>query len=235
MNSKLIIRDALNQYKENELIFASKLYKYKIYVNMNEATYYKSLERMSHTGELAKAAKGIYYKPQYSKYGMIPLSEKQIIKGFTENNTGMVIGYKMYNQFHLTTQVSKKVQVLSSVPDGFTKTVKNVNIKQGLLEYTDEVKYIIYGLEVLQNYNKIQDLNYKAFIDFSKEVAQHYKNETFEAVISKISYKKSTISFLREILNYYHISNNLEQYLSSLSSYKHPKMEDIYEIARISR
>ena len=27
MNSKLIIRDALNQYKENELIFASKLYK----------------------------------------------------------------------------------------------------------------------------------------------------------------------------------------------------------------
>ena len=42
-----------------------------------------------------------------------------------------------------------------------------------------------------------------------------------------------TISFLREILNYHKVENNLDEYLSSLSEYKHPKMEELYEAARI--
>ena len=40
---------------------------------------------------------------------------------------------------------------------------------------------------------------------------------------------------MREVLNYYGVENNLNMYLSSLSEYKFPKMEEIYEIARISR
>ena len=43
-----------------------------------------------------------------------------------------------------------------------------------------------------------------------------------------------TISFLREILRYYEVTNNLDRHLSALSTYKHPRMEEIYEIARVS-
>ena len=185
-------------------------------------------------GALAKVAKGIYYIPKVSKYGVVPLSEKQIIEAFTRNDTGLVVGYAMYNSLNLTTQVSKTINVLSSALDGFSKKVRNVVIKQVELEYSKEVKGLIRGLEVLQNFYEIQDMNYLAFIQFSRDLAKEYQNEVFEIVISKTTYKKSTIAFLQEILRYYNVSNNLEQYLSTLSTYKYPKMEELYEIARVS-
>lgn len=169
-----------------------------------------------------------------SKYGAVPPSEKEIINAVTENNSGLVIGYKMYNDLKLTTQISKNVEVLSSTIDSHTKNISNVKIKYVNIDYTEDVKNIICGLEVLQNFNKIQDINYSAFIDYSKLLAKFYKDEVFETVISKTTYKKSTIAFFKNILNYYKISNNLDDYLSSLSIYKHPKMEELYEIARIS-
>lgn len=235
MKSSLIIRNALVHFKKNELIFASKLYKESLSELLNEATYYKMLERMCKNGELGKVAKGIYHIPVVSKYGVVPPSEKQIIEAFTKNDSGMVIGYALYNQLNLTTQVSKTIDVLSSALDGFSKTVRNVMIKQVNIDYTVEVKDMICELEVLQNFHEIQDLNYSAFIKYSEKIAETYQDEVFNKVISKTSYKKSTISFLKEILNYYGVSNNLERYLSSLSTYKHPRMEELYEIARVSR
>ena len=35
------------------------------------------------------------------------------------------------------------------------------------------------------------------------------------------------------ILTHYQVPNNLNRYLSTLSDYKHPTMEEIYEAARI--
>lgn len=234
MKSSMIIRNALTHYSENELIFASKLYREHLSEHMTEAAYYKMLERMSNCGEIGKAAKGIYYVPNISKYGVVPPSDRQIVDAFTKNESGMVVGYSMYNSLNLTTQVSKKVNVLSSALDGFSKTIRNVSVKQVQLEYSDKVKSMISGLEVLQNFYDIQDIDYVAFIDFSKKIAAEYQDEIFEIVISKTSYKKSTIAFLREILRYYEVANNLEKHLSSLSTYKHPRMEELYEIARVS-
>lgn len=230
----MIIRNALTHYSENELIFASKLYREHLSEHMTEAAYYKMLERMSNCGEIGKVAKGIYYVPNISKYGVVPPSDRQIVDAFTKNETGMVVGYSMYNSLNLTTQVSKTVNVLSSALDGFSKTIRNVSVKQVQLEYSDKVKSMISGLEVLQNFYEIQDIDYVAFIDFSKKIAAEYQNEIFGIVISKTSYKKSTIAFLREILRYYEVANNLEKHLSSLSTYKHPRMEELYEIARVS-
>ena len=43
-------------------------------------------------------------------------------------------------------------------------------------------------------------------------------------------YKKSTISFLSDVLNHFEVENNLDSYLSKLSKYNHMHMEDIYEL-----
>lgn len=231
----MIIRNALAHYNENELIFASKLYREYLSEYINEAAYYKMLERMCNCGELGKVAKGIYYIPNISKYGIVPPSDRQIIEAFTKNETGMVVGYSMYNNLNLTTQVSKTVNVLSSALEGFSKTIRNVSVKQVQLDYSEEVKNMIKGLEVLQNFYEIQDIDYVAFLDYSKKIAAGYQNDVFEIVISKTSYKKSTIAFLREILRYYEVANNLEKHLSALSTYKHPRMEELYEIAGVSR
>jgi hypothetical protein len=89
-------------------------------------------------------------------------------------------------------------------------------------------------LEVLQNFGEIQDLNYRQFLSFCEQFAQEYDASALEQVIQKMRYQKKTISFLRNILNHYGVENNLNKYLSALSEYKHPTMEEIYEAAYAS-
>ena len=122
---------------------------------------------------------------------------------------------------------------MSSTLESYTKTIRNVIVHQVPIEFSKEIQNMIKGLEVLQNFYEIQDLNYKAFIEFTETLAQNYIEELFIREELYKRYKKSTIAFLREILNYYHKENNLDVYLSALSDYKHPKMEELYEIARV--
>lgn len=233
MKNNSVVKVALGKFKENELIIASKLYKEELSNQITEAAYYKTLQRMCEAGELVKIAKGTYHLPKVGKYGIVPPSEKEIIAAFTENKTGSVVGYSLYNELNLTTQISKTVNVLSSALDGFSKSIRNIVINYVPLKFSPEIEKMIQCLEVLQNFNTIQDINYSAFVEYSKVLAQSFEEKTFEEVISKTNYKKSTISFLKEILNFYNVKNNLSEYLSALSEYKHPRMEELYETARI--
>jgi len=234
MKSRQIVRGVLETFKENELILASKLYREKLSDFIREAAYYKTLERMCKSGELVKISKGTYHLPRVSKYGIIPPSEKDIVSAFTDNGTGTVVGYSLYNALNLTTQVSKTVRVMSSALESYTKSIRNIVVHQVQLEYSKEIENMIHGLEVLQNFSAIQDINYSAFVKFAQEFAEKYNEEAFKEVIEKVKYKKATISFLKEILDYYEKENNLGKYLSKLSEYKHPRMEELYETARIS-
>ena len=233
MKSSAVIKTALSSYKENELIHASKLYRKELVNQISEAAFYKTLERMEKSGELIKISKGIYHLPLVSKYGIVPISTAEIVSTFTSNNNGTVVGYSLYNSLNLTTQVPKTINVISSSLENQTKNIKNVCIKRVSIYFSNEIKKMIHALEVLQDFYNIEDINYPAFISFVKEIAEEYDEKTFEDVIRTINYKKSTISFLQEILNYFDKENNLHKYLSNLSVYKHPTMEEIYEIAQL--
>ena len=169
MKSKAKIRHVIYNYQENKLIFASDLYKEHLSNEMSEIVYYKTLERMCNTQELVKISKGIYCKPKKSKYGTILPNENDIVDLYVGNTNGMIVGYKMYNLLGLTTQVSKKIEVYSSMVNNQNKNIQNVFIKQIKLNYTEELVKMIQFLEVLQNFNKIQDLNYSAFLNYSKK------------------------------------------------------------------
>lgn len=232
MKSNPVVKNALAEFKENELIVASKLYREKLSGQIGEAAYYKTLQRMCESGELVKIAKGTYHLPKVSKYGIVPPSEKEIISAFTENETGTVVGYSLYNALNLTTQISKTITVMSSAVEGLTKSIRNVVVHQVPLEFSKEITSMVHGLEVLQNFSTIQDINYSAFLAYTEQLASSFDAKAFREVISIKNYKKSTISFMREILNYYQIENNLDEYLSTLSEYKHPKMDELFETVR---
>ena len=233
MKSNPVVKNALAEFKENELIVASKLYREKLFGQIGEAAYYKTLQRMCESGELVKIAKGTYHLPKVNKYGIVPPSEKEIISAFTKNETGTVIGYSLYNALNLTTQISKTITVMSSALKGLTKSIRNVVVHQVPLEFSKEITSMVHGLDVLQNFSTIQDINYSAFLAYAEQLAKNFNACAFTEIVSAKTYKKSTISFLREILNYHKVENNLDEYLSSLSEYKHPKMEELYEAARI--
>lgn len=235
MKKNPIVRNSLGEFKENELIFANKLYKESLFDKIGEAAYYKTLQRMCESGELVKIAKGIYHLPKKTKYGIVPPSEKEIITAFTENETGTVVGYSLYNELNLTTQIPKTITVMSSAIEGYTKSIRNVVVLQMPLKFSEKTVNIVRGMEILQNFNSIQDINYPAFLKYTKKLATDFDVEAFNETVKTKVYKKSTISFMREILNYYHVENNLNEYLSALSKYKHPAMEDLYETSRISQ
>ena len=235
MKGNPVVKNALAEFEENELIVASKLYREKLSGLISEAAYYKTLQRMCESGELVKIAKGTYHLPKVSKYGIVLPSENEIISAFTENETGTVVGYSLYNALNLTTQISKTITVMSSALEGLTKSIRNVVVHQVPLEFSQEITSMVHGLEVLQNFSTIQDINYSAFLAYTERLASSFDAEAFREVISIKNYKKSTISFMREILNYYQVENDLDVYLSTLSEYKHPKMQELNEVVGLSR
>lgn len=230
--SRRNVADYLVRFGENELIISSEVYKNELSGKIRAEAYYKALERMCAKGELDKIAKGIYYKPKKTKYGVIPPSDQDIVDTFINNNQGTVVGYSIYNELGLTTQVPKKIEVLTSRLAGQTKTIRDVSVKYVDLLFTNRNVTMIQAMDVIENYYKIQDKDYCAMMRFFDTFSSQYDEVTFEYVHSKMHYHKSSIAFLSEILCYYGVTNHLDKYLSTLSKYKHPRMEEIYESAR---
>ena len=215
----------------NQLIFSNEFYHKHFADITTEESYYKTLERLCSAGDLRKLAKGTYYRPKIGRYGTVPPSDQEIIKPFIEDDKGTVVGYKLYNTLNLTTQISKKIEILSSKLDQQTKTIRNVYIQHYDIDYTEENKNIIHMLDVLKNFDSIEDINYVSFISYSEKFSRLYRDESANYILGNIHHQKRTISFLREILTFYHVPNTLSNYLSSLSEYNHPTMEALYEAA----
>ncbi len=77
-----------------------------------EGAYFKALSRMVKAGNLVRLGKGKYYKPKKSRFGVLRLSETEIVKTLTQRRgktVGYLTGNALYNQWGLTTQVPNKL------------------------------------------------------------------------------------------------------------------------------
>ena len=232
MKQNQLVEKHLQSFQPNELIIASKLFNDELADQVSESAYYKTLERMCKSGELIKVARGIYHLPKYNRFGSVPLSEEEIILAFTKDESGTIVGYSLYNQLGLSTQIAKRTEILSSALDSQTKTIRNIVVYHLPLQFTEAITQMVQALDVLQNIEQIQDINYHALISYTMSIAEHYEQSIFEEVIAKQKLKKSTIAFLQNILNYYGKENHLCKYISSLSKYKFPRIEELYAAAQ---
>lgn len=225
----------LNEFhnaQENQLIMTGNLYKEKFSEQVSEAAFSQAVSRLCRSGEIHRVSKGVYCRPKRTRFGVIPPSEKEILNLFVSNNRGIVVKYNMYNSLGITTQIPKSFIVYSSAPEEQLKQIRNIIVHKHDLVYNKEVQAIIKTLELLYDYNNIQNINYKAYITNIEVLCKQYNESTFETVIKTIHYPKWVIAFLQEALNYYNIQNTLSKYLSALSSYKIPKMEELYAAAQ---
>ncbi len=228
MNNRELIELHFQKIAENTVIEASSTY--NIFADdMTEAAFYKNLERFCKNGSLAHLTKGLYYKPKKSKYGYVPIRENDIIAYYTDDQNGLVIGYTLYNKKGITTQIGKYTEVYSNRVSGQKKTVQNVLVRNISCDLNPERVAVIEALEILQNYSKIEDVNKRALIAYMDNFAKSYSDNAAIYVLERMKYKKATIAFLESFLNYLHVSNTLNRYLSSMSVYAIPTMEEIYE------
>ena len=221
------IETIIEHEPENKLLEASALYS-QSFSTIPEMTYYKTLERMCKKGFLVHLTKDLYYRPKNTRFGTVPISEKDIVDHYIKDNQGIVVGYRLYNQKGLTTQISKRVEILSSAVPGKEKNIHNVYVMNISISLTPETIPIIETLEILQNYKSIEDVNNTALAAYMKEFAIEYSDEATVYVLKNRKYKKSTIAFLESFLNHFQVKNSLNQFLSSLSSYNIPDMKEFY-------
>jgi len=224
------VKNKIEEYPVRELIVANRFLKENL-TYIPENAYYKSLERMVKKGELQKVAKGVYCKPKITRFGIILSGEEDILNYYVgkENIKGIVVGYRLYNKYGITTQISKTIEIYSSMLDEERKNIRNINIKKLKLSINSEITKAIEQLEILQHYNEIEDANENKFISFINNIVDSYSNEVFINVLSNMKYKKRTIAFLENILNHKNIRNTLSQFLNRTSKYRIPVMEAFYE------
>ena len=231
MNYVKAIEAAIGSYRELELIDAAYLYQHK-FNNIPKPTFYKILSRLSATGVLSRLTKGIYCIPQRTRFGTVFSSEKDVINYYVgnDNKQGVVIGYRMYNHYNLTTQIAKKVELYSYKSGEKEKRIGNVTVSRLGFKPDKQAIRLIQLLAVLENYQSIEDLNWNNFISFIKESVEFYDAKHLKKVLRSISYKKSTLASLKVCLDYFGIANSVDEYLNPTSKYKTISVEAFNEL-----
>lgn len=119
----------------------------------------ESIKAEIRAGRLVCLASDLYYRPKISRLGTIPVSKREIIRHFTCDGHGMLIGYYLYNKYNLTTQISKHIEILSNRLQQDQATIGNANISKVDIAYMPERIKIVEALEILQHYQYIEDFD----------------------------------------------------------------------------
>lgn len=228
MNSQArAIEEFIFRQPENKILTAKQVYK-QLPEHFSEQAFYQTLTRLTQKGMLCHLTKGLYYRPRCSRFGVVPLGEQAIVEHYTAGGQGMVVGYRLYYQLGLTTQISKNVDILSNVLQENKKTVSNVKVSRLDLNFDATICNAIATLEILQNYRNIEDINHRQMAEYMRKFALNYSEDAIRTVLGHRKYKKATIAFLATFLGYWNTKHTLQQYLSRLSIYAVPQMEEFY-------
>lgn len=238
-------RDRIIAYFDNipvgYVVSANEIYE-KHFLKMSQNAFFKALERLAKDGYLTRISKGMYARKDKSQEIQEQQNgEEQNQKQqngeeqnsimnyyFGENNdNGMYIGYRLYQKYSITNAKSDQIELYSNAITRQTSNVGNIHVKRVNLELNFENTRIIEALEILQNYDKIEDLNKLKFARYARAFARGYNDEAAVHVISHMKYKKNTIAFMRKILDMYKVKNSLSQFLSYASRYKVPPVQRV--------
>ena len=195
------------------VVAANELYE-KEFSKMSEAAFFKALERLAKSGIIQRVAKGMYMKSASSK------GDDVLNHFFGENNdNGVYIGTRLYNKYGISDVTSDEIWLYSNSIKNETCNIDNIHVKKADIELDYENARVIEALEILQNYYK--------FARFARQFAIGYNDERAVYVLEHMKYKKSTIAFMKKILDMYKVENSLQKYLSYASRYKVPPVQRI--------
>lgn len=227
MSSSALIMETVKKYPELEIIDAQKLYKDK-FSKISEQAYYKTISRMSQSGEVKRLTKGLYYIPKKENLELDQENEESVLRYFLgpTHNKGVIVGSRMYHSRRLTARLPEGILLYSNNLTQEKRRIGPIVVRRALIRFDKPAVKMIELLEVLQNYRKIQDMNTREFLWFLQETAGYYNERTLERIVSKIPYKKSTLASLEQVLCYFGIHNSVGQYLNGISTYDSIRIEE---------
>ena len=208
-------------------IFVARELKKEAFPDLPEAVYYKTIERMVKQNQLVHLAKGLYYRPVMRENDIVPISNEAIIDYYVSDQCGTLIGEGLFIEKGIASGFEKRLSLLSNKLSENKKKIGNIEVQRTDIELNESTIPVIETLEILQNYNKIPNLDKKEFIAYMHQFVDEYSDEATEYVLSKCNYKKSTIAFLARILDWYGLAHSMHDYLSPVSKYAIPTIEEL--------
>ena len=220
------IRMKIEQVPCNEIFVARELKKQQL-SDIPEAIYYKALERMVKAGPLMHLAKGLYYRPCMEGACATPISNQSIVDYYISDNGGIQVGEGLLIEKGLISGTNTRIQLLSNRLVEDRKQVGDVHVQRVDFAINLDTAGTVQTLEILQNYSKVSGIDSRRFVSYMRQAVKGYSDEVAEYVLKNRKYKKSTIAFYKEMLDWFEVPNCLDEYLSSLSQYKIPTIEQL--------
>lgn len=221
-------RDRIIKYFEElpdgAVVTANELYD-RAFQKMSQSAFFRAVERLADDGVIARIGKGMYIKASDANKDIV---EMLLNYFFGENNdSGMFIGYRLYGKYSLTAVSTESIELYSSVIRTAKCEIGNIVVKRPAVELDFENARVIEALEILQHYYDIKELNKLKFARYARQYARGYNDNAAVYVISNMKYKKSTIAFMKKILDMYKVKNSLQQFLSYASNYRVPAVQRV--------
>ncbi len=220
------VKIIIEQMPCNKIFVASELRRTHL-SGIPEKTYYKILERLVRQMDIVHLTKGLYYRPNKNADGIIPIGEEDIIEYYVSEESGMIIGEGLFKQKGITADTADTIEILSNNMKEEKKHIGRIEVRKAKMVLDSNTIPMVETLEILQNYNKVKHVNKNRLLAYIKRFSEQYSDEVAEYVIERKKYKKSTIAFLERMLTWYGVENSLGKYLSTLSEYKIPTIEQL--------
>lgn len=204
MNYSKTIREYCKQ--NPGMVFDMSYEHHKHFEMVPYKTLCKILSRIEKEGIIKLYSKGIYIISSDN------LQEDPVIAFYANENTGVVVGYKMYNDFGITDHFEKPIVIYTNAMDTTTKNIGD-NYKLVLFDaYIDDyIKKLIISLELIENRAKIINKDLYRINEILIDFLQDYRNDYLETILKNHRYSLSTIYTLEELLKNLHIKNNANE------------------------
>lgn len=215
MNCVAYVMDEIQGQPGKSVIDAEHVY-HNISCPLSKRSYYEILNQMVQKGALIRLDDGLYCHARRSCTGaLLPLSNQEIVSYYTAENRGVCIGYVLYRAKGLTTQVSKRTEVLSVAINEECRHIRGVSVERLAGELTPEIVRGIEVLEILEHCRQMEDFNHSAFLRYMDDFARSYSEVDVLRVLTMRPYEKFTIALLKQYLDKLSIPNSLGNLLSS--------------------
>lgn len=223
------VKELIQRQPSNSVIEAERVYRMLPYP-ISRRAYNKILMQMVRAGEIIPMEEGVYCCARKSCTGVLTLpSDREIAAYYIEDNRGLYIGYALYRAKGLTTQISKKTEVLSVGIKKERINIRGVDIERLPESLSPNLVYVVEILEILEHYGEVEDFNHGRFLHYMEEYSRLYSEVDVQRVLALRIYKKTTIALLKRYLEYFGVQNNLGKLLSSKEMNTVMSEEKIYE------
>ena len=184
MNVAQIVRQRIEKYDDTEPI----LFKEIIYdMDEHKSAAYVAFNRMVNDKVIEQFRKGIYYKPKRTKFGIIQIDKKKLVKkkyiDGDKQVTGYITGPELWNQWGLTTQIPRRVWIAQNIRQKRVDEDLDVLLvkAKGTINI-ENIKALQY-LDVIDQLNMIPDTNINISSNKMIEIFKNNFNEEGKVII----------------------------------------------------